>query len=65
MTKTICDKCGREFHEYGWQALTFPSYIITVIEDMSSQARKVDLCDGCRQKFDDWLHNKEGTTSKE
>lgn len=65
MTKTICDKCGREFHEYGWQQLKFPSYMITVIEDVSSQARKVDLCYDCRQRFDDWLHNKEDAPPKE
>lgn len=65
MTKTICDKCGSEFREFPWQQMTFPSYLITAIEDAVSQARKVDLCPNCRQRFDDWLHNKEDATPKE
>ena len=65
MTKTICDKCGREFREFPWQQMTFPSYLITVIEDAASQARKVDLCSDCLQRFDDWLHNKGDVTPEE
>jgi len=69
MTKTICDKCGREFREYEWHPIKnpcqYPTYLITVVEDISSPARKVDLCPGCRQRFDNWLHNKGDVTPEE
>lgn len=59
MTKVTCDKCGKQMSKFPWQAVTYPSYMITVVRNVGDEIESVDLCPACSKAFERWLFRKE------
>ena len=49
MHKVFCDKCGKEF-------LAWKEYLYEVRQiQRDTFPRRIDLCDNCRNTFEDWM----------
>lgn len=60
MKKTVCDRCGKTYAEYPWQALVFPAVDIYVTDHLVGPfSRKIDLCRECKDALLKWIAGEE------
>lgn len=58
MQVTYCDKCGEEINNNPLANAKFPFVSIT-LQYSINMSRSVDLCSSCKDKFLEWLKDKE------
>ena len=52
-----CDRCGKAVEKKAW--IEMPIMEITVMPDTKNAAKRIDLCDDCKDKFWGWLEGRE------